>query len=167
MDRPKVFTLHYNLKNQLGRVVDTSVGGEPLVVLQGTGAIVKGLELALDGRQAGDIIEVTVPPTLAYGEHRPDLIQTVPRELFDGVEDVNIGMTFQTNSGDHAHVVKVTAIRGDQVEVDGNHPLAGITLCFEVELLDVRDATSEEMRTGYPLVHNLSGSDEIHKNSMN
>lgn len=150
MQKPRVYALNYWLKNRMGEVVDTSDGGEPLRFVEGAGRVVEGLEQALNGRSAGDRLEVTIPPELAYGEHRQDLVRTVSRSLFDGVEELAVGMTFQTNTGDERQVVKVVEVRGDMVRVDANHPLAGLTLYFDVEVLEVRDATEDEIASGQP-----------------
>mgnify|MGYP000200458231 CR=1 FL=1 len=153
-DLPKVYSINYNLRNAQGAVVDTSTGGEPLTFLEGTGQVVKGIEKALEGRSPGDVLDVTVPPELAYGVHNPAHLQEVPKSLFDGVEDVVPGMKFQTNTGEQTQVIKVVKVQGDTVTVDANHPLAGFTLYFDIELLAVRDATEEEVRLGYPVLSN-------------
>lgn len=150
-DSPRVYSINYNLRNAEGVTVDTSEGGEPLTFLEGTGQVVKGIEKALEGRKPGDFLEVTVPPALAYGEHNPDYVQVVSKSLFDGVESVVAGMKFQTNTGEQTQVVKVVAVQGDSVTVDANHPLAGFTLYFDIEVLAVREATEEEVRLGYPV----------------
>ncbi|WP_250657245.1 FKBP-type peptidyl-prolyl cis-trans isomerase [Alkalimarinus coralli] len=151
-DLPKVYSINYNLRNAEGVVVDTSSGGEPLTFLEGAGQVVKGIEKALEGRSPGDVLDVTVPPELAYGEHNPDHIQVVPKSLFDGVDDIVAGMKFQTNTGEQTQVIKVVSVSGDSVTVDANHPLAGFTLYFDIEVLAVRDATEEEVKLGYPVL---------------
>ena len=151
-DLPKVYSINYNLRNADGAIVDTSDGGEPLTFLEGTGQVVKGIEKALKGRSPGDVLDVTVPPELAYGEHNPVHVQEVSKSLFDGVEDVVPGMKFQTNTGEQTQVIKVVKVSGDKVTVDANHPLAGFTLYFDIEVLSVRDSTDEEQRLGYPVL---------------
>ncbi len=146
---PKVYTIDYRLKNEVGEVVDSSEGGEDLVFMEGAKQVVLGLEKALAGREAGESLEVTVPPELAYGLHRDDLVQNVHISQFDGVAELKAGMVFQTQSGEDRHIVKVVAIQGDQVIIDANHPLAGITLNFEVDVKSVREATDDELRQGY------------------
>ncbi len=106
----KVYSINYNLKNAEGVVVDTSKGGEPLTFLEGSGQVVKGVEKALEGRSAGDVLEVEIPPELAYGKKNVDYIQVVPKSLFDGVEELVEGMKFQTNTGEQTQVVKVVKI---------------------------------------------------------
>lgn len=151
MSNPFVFTVHYVLKNKLGELVDTSEGSEPLHFLQGSPEIIEGIQRAVSDRNVGDCLEVTIPPELAYGEHREELVRTVPRSLFEGVENLQTGMKFQTNTGDEAQVVQVVAIDGNLVKVDANHPLAGFTLYFDLEIVGKREATEDEVKRGHPL----------------
>lgn len=151
MQKPAVFTVHYVLKNKVGELVDTSEGSEPLYFLEGSPEIIEGIQKAVKDRNAGDCLEVTVPPAMAYGEHNPELIRTVPRSMFEGVENLQVGMKFQTNTGDTAQVVQVVGIDGNLVRVDANHPLAGFTLYFDLEIIGKREATEEEINAGYPL----------------
>ena len=150
MQEPRVYALNYWLKNRKGEVVDTSEGGEPLRFVEGAGQVVEGLERAVRDRAVGDRLEVTIPPELAYGEHRDELVRAVPRSLFQEVDELAVGMTFQTNTGEERQVVKVVEVRGDMVRVDANHPLAGFTLYFDLEVLEVRDATPDEVASGMP-----------------
>ncbi len=151
MQKPAVFTVHYVLKNKLGELVDTSEGSEPLRFLQGGAGVIEGIQEAVKDRNVGDCLEVTVPPAMAYGEHKPELIRKVPRSLFEGVENLQVGMKFQTNTGDEAQVVQVVGIDGNLIRVDANHPLAGFTLYFDLEIIGKREATDEEVAAGYPL----------------
>jgi FKBP-type peptidyl-prolyl cis-trans isomerase SlyD len=151
MQKPAVFTVHYVLKNKLGELVDTSEGSEPLRFIQGSPGVIAGIQEAVKDRQVGDCLEVTVPPSMAYGEHNPDLIRTVPRSMFEDIENLQVGMKFQTNTGDEAQVVQVVSIDGNLIKVDANHPLAGFTLFFDLEILEKREATDGEVAAGYPL----------------
>lgn len=151
MQRPAIYTVHYRLKNRLGEVIDTSEGGEPLTFLEGTPSVIRGIQEAVRGRGPGDCLEVTVPPEMAYGEPNPEYVRKVPRSAFEGVDNLQVGMKFQTNTGEEAQVVKVVAIDGNLVKVDANHPLAGFTLYFDLEILQVREATDEEVTAGVPL----------------
>jgi FKBP-type peptidyl-prolyl cis-trans isomerase SlyD len=151
MQKPAVFTVHYVLKNKLGELVDTSEGSEPLRFIQGSPGVIAGIQEAVKDRNVGDCLEVTVPPSMAYGEHNPELIRTVPRSMFEGVENLQVGMKFQTNTGDEAQVVQVVSIDGNLIKVDANHPLAGFTLYFDLEIIEKREATDEEVAAGYPL----------------
>lgn len=150
MQRPAVYTVHYRLKNRAGEVIDTSEGGEPLTFLQGSGSTIRGIQEAVKGRGPGDCLEVTVPPEMAYGEHDPELVRKVPRSAFEGIEDLQIGMKFQTNTGSDAQIVQVVGIDGKLVRVDANHPLAGFTLYFDLEIIQVREATDEELAATGP-----------------
>jgi FKBP-type peptidyl-prolyl cis-trans isomerase SlyD len=152
----KVVLIHYTLTDDAGKVLDSSSGGDPLAYLHGQGNIIPGLEKALEGRQAGDKLNVRVEPTEGYGVRDDALVQQVPRRAFGGASDVQPGMQFhaQTSQG-HARVVTVTRIQGDMVTVDGNHPLAGEVLNFDVEVTGVRDATAEELEHGH--VHGAGG----------
>jgi FKBP-type peptidyl-prolyl cis-trans isomerase SlyD len=152
----KVVLIHYTLTNDTGAVIDSSSGGDPLAYIHGQGNIIPGLEKALEGRQTGDKVSVKVDPAEGYGVRDDALIQSVPRRSFGGVAKIEPGMQFhaQTSQG-HTRVVTVTAIKGDMVTVDGNHPLAGENLNFNVEIAEVRDATAEEMEHGH--VHGPGG----------
>jgi len=150
-EKPDVFTVHYVLKNKIGELVDTSEGSEPLHFLYGSLDIIKGIQEAVKDRNAGDCLEVTVPPAMAYGEHRKDLVRKIPQSMFEGVENLKVGMKFQTSTGDNAQIVQVMGIDGNLIRVDANHPLAGFTLYFDLEIIERREATDEEIAEGRPL----------------
>lgn len=145
-----VVSIHYTLTNAAGETIDSSLQhGEPLAYLHGQGNIVPGLENALVGKVAGDKFDVAVDPEDGYGGHVDELIQEVPREAFQGVEELEPGMQFQADSGAGPRLFTITKIEGDMVTVDGNHPLAGQVLNFAIEVTDVRAATEEEMQHGH------------------
>lgn len=150
IDINTVVSLHYTLSNFNGEVLDSSSGQEPLSYLHGAENIVPGLENALTGKSAGDHFDVSITPEDGYGEIREDLIQTVDRSHFDGVDNIEVGMQFmaQTPWGEQPVVVK--DIEGDNITLDGNHPLAGQTLHFDIEVINIREASSEEVAAGYP-----------------
>ncbi len=150
-----VVSFHYTLTNSKGEVLDKS-DQEPLAYLHGGGNIIPGLEKALLGKKAGDKLVVTVEPAEAYGVRDDKLIQNVPRRAFQGIKDIKAGMSFtaQGDAGQPMRVV-VTRVSGDMVTVDGNHPLAGETLTFDVEITDVREASEEELAHGH--VHGVGG----------
>ncbi len=152
----KVVLIHYTLKNDAGSVIDSSSGGQPLAYIHGQGNIIPGLEKALEGKTTGDKVNVKVDPAEGYGVRDDSLVQQVPRRAFGGVSNIQPGMQFhaQTSQG-HTRVVTVTGIKGDMVTVDGNHPLAGENLNFDVEITEVRDATEEELSHGH--VHGPGG----------
>lgn len=149
IDKHTVVTIDYTLSNDQGEVVDTSSNSQPLAYLHGTGNIIPGLEEALEGKASGDEVQVSIPPEKAYGEHDEQLKQVVPRDRFEGVEQLEPGMQFQAQTEGGARIVTISAIDGDDVTVDANHPLAGETLHFEVAVRDVREATSEEIEHGH------------------
>lgn len=150
-----VATFHYTLTDDGGQVVDSSAGREPLTYLHGQGQIVPGLEQQMEGRQAGDKFDAQVAPEEGYGVHHPELVQEVPREAFQGVADIQPGMQFQGNGPQGVINVTVTRVEDDKVHIDGNHPLAGKTLHFAIEVTGVREASAEELAHGH--VHGEGG----------
>jgi FKBP-type peptidyl-prolyl cis-trans isomerase SlyD len=151
----RVVTIHYTLRNDASEVLDSSAGGEPLAYIQGHGNIVAGLEKALEGRRSGDRFSVTVPPAEGYGVRDPALVQRLPRRTLQGAGEIQRGMQFQARDQDGVRVFTVTAVAGDMVTLDGNHPLADQNLHFEIEIVDVREATAEELEHGH--VHGPGG----------
>lgn len=148
--RDTVAAIDYKLTDNDGQVLDTSEGREPLSYLHGAGNLIPGLESALEGQTEGDSLTVTVEPEEAYGERDERLVQQVPMAAFEGVEQVEAGMRFQaTDEQGQGRVVTVTEVEGDQVTVDANHPLAGQPLNFEVNVVEVRAATDEEIEHGH------------------
>ncbi len=145
----KVVSIHYTLKNDAGEVLDSSIGQQPLSYLHGRQNIISGLENALTGKKVGDKFNVDVPPEEAYGQRNEALFQELPREVFQGVENIEPGMQFYSETSEGVQMITVTKVEGDTVTVDANHPLAGQTLHFEVEVMEVRDATEEELQHGH------------------
>lgn len=150
-----VASFHYTLTDEAGTVIDSSRGRAPLTYLHGAGNIVPGLEKEMVGRRAGDSFDVQVSPEEGYGQPEPQLIQVVPREAFQGVDDLQVGMEFQAQTAQGPMSVAIAKIEGDSVTVDGNHPLAGKRLHFAIEVTDVRDASLEELSHGH--VHGEGG----------
>lgn len=150
-----VASFQYTLTNDAGDVLDSSEGREPLTYLQGAGNIVPGLEREMTGHVAGDKFNVDVAPEEGYGAYVDELVQVVPRSAFDGVNDLAVGMQFQAQTQQGPIAVVITEIEGDEVTVDGNHPLAGETLHFAIEIVDVRAASDEEVQHGH--VHGAGG----------
>ena len=153
--RDSVVTIHYTLKDDAGEVIDSSASGEPLAYLHGRGNIVPGLEKELTGRDVGDKVSVKVPPAEGYGEYDKDLVQSVPRRALRGIKDVRPGMHLHAQTEQGPRTVTVTRVAGDMVTLDGNHPLAGKNLNFDIQIEDVRQATEEELSHGH--VHGAHG----------
>ncbi len=145
-----VVTVNYTLTDDAGKVLDSSDGSKPMVYLHGAGTIVPGLEKALVGKGAGESLKVRVEPSDAYGELIPDGIKTIERSAFEGVDVVEVGMAFDAEApdGTEQHIV-VTKVEDDTVTIDINHPLAGVTLNFDIKILSVREATKEELEHGH------------------
>jgi FKBP-type peptidyl-prolyl cis-trans isomerase SlyD len=153
----KVVTLNYTLTDNDGNVIDQSQDSS-FAYLHGANNIIPGLENALAGKSAGDSLSVSIEPAQGYGERDPSKTQAVPRNMFPADTDIEVGMQFhaQGPNGEMV-VVTVVAAEADTVTVDGNHPLAGIQLNFAVEVMDVRDASAEELDHGH--VHGPGGHD--------
>jgi len=145
-----VVSVNYTLTDDAGKVLDSSDGTKPMVYLHGAGNIVPGLEKALVGKGAGESLKVRVEPAEAYGEKVPNGIKTIERAAFEGVDVVEVGMAFEAQApdGSSQHIV-VTKVEGDNVTIDINHTLAGVALNFDIKILDVREATKEELDHGH------------------
>jgi FKBP-type peptidyl-prolyl cis-trans isomerase SlyD len=151
----RVVTIHYTLKDDKGAILDSSAGGEPLAYIQGHGNLVSGLEKALEGQSDGATLAVVVAPADGYGVHDAALIQRVPKRSLQGSGEIKKGMQFQARTDDGMRLFTVTAIIGDMITLDGNHPLADQTLHFDVQIVGVRAATAEELEHGH--VHGAGG----------
>jgi len=145
----RVVSIHYTLKNDAGTVIDSSEEAEPLVYLHGSKNIIPGLERALEGKVADDTLQVSIEPTEAYGEYNKTLTQVVPSSMFQGVEKIEVGMEFQAQTEQGVEVIRIAAVDGDDVTIDGNHPLAGERLHFDVSVTEVRDASADELEHGH------------------
>lgn len=155
IEKNKAVTIDYTLTDPQGQVLDTSKGRGPLTYLHGAGNIIPGLETALEGKAAGENMVVTVPPEQAYGQKNPAMVQPVPRKMFQGVQDIQVGMQFQASGPGGTQVVTVVGVSPDTVTVDANHPLAGVELKFDVNVVAIREATEEEITHGH--VHGHGG----------
>ncbi len=145
-----VVTINYKLTDDAGNLLDSSEGSEPLAYLHGSGNIIPGLEKALTGKVEGDSLQVSVEPAEGYGEVIPELVQRVGRAAFQGVESVEPGMMFEAQAPDGSvQRIVVKEVEGDEVLIDANHPLAGVTLHFDVDIVGVREATEEELAHGH------------------
>lgn len=147
----RVVSFHYTLTDDAGEVIDRSPEGRPLSYLHGAGNIVPGLENALTGHVAGDELTVDVEPELGYGVRHEGLVQSVPKQAFQGVDAVRVGMQFRAQTEGGSLLVTVVEVGDEEVRVDGNHPLAGRTLHFDVRIDNVRAASDEEKQNGQVL----------------
>jgi len=151
MAQPRVVTIHYTLTNDQGEELDSSrvEGREPLSYVEGAQNIIGGLENALNEKNAGDQAKVTVSPAEGYGEKNEELVQPVPLSAFEGVDKIEPGMQFQAQTPGGPQVVRVVEVGDETVTIDANHPLAGETLHFDVEVVEAREATEEEQEHGH------------------
>lgn len=149
-----VVSIDYTLKDDDGNVIDKSDESRPLEYLQGFGNIIPGLESAMDGKEIGESIEVRVEPEEGYGVSKPEMIQVVPSDRFEGMEGgVQVGMQFHARTEQGGTIqVRVVKVENDEVTIDGNHPLADQALNFSVTVKEVRLATAEEIEHGHPHV---------------
>ena len=152
-----VVSINYTLKDADGKVLDSSAGREPLEYLHGSGNIIPGLESELAGMAVGDKKNVTVAPELAYGVKSDELVISVPRNNIEFEGEIVPGMRFHAQSPDgNVHAFTVVSADSETIKMDGNHPLAGVTLFFDVEVMDVREATKKEIAEGHPHMEGCS-----------
>lgn len=153
----RVVQMHYKLTDEEGNTIDTSEGQEPLAYIQGIGNVIPGLEDALEGKAKGEKLQVTIAPEDGYGPRVDEMVQTVAKEGFksDEGEELVAGMQVQIETNNGPSIAMVTKIEGEDVILDLNHPLAGVTLNFDIEVVDVRASTEEEIEHGH--VHGPGG----------
>ena len=156
MSAHRVVTFHYTLRDPAGRVIDTSAGGEPITYLEGSGMIIDGLDQRLRTSPVGTKATVAVPAKEAYGERDPGQVQRVKRSVLPVAGELQIGERFQAGEDRFAPIVTVVAVDGDDVTLDANHPLAGVDLTFDVEIVAARAATAAELTHGH--AHGADGT---------
>ena len=145
-----VVSIHYTLTDDDGETLDSSSGGDPLVYLHGASNIIPGLESALVGKRVGEQLAVTIAPEDAYGIVDPELVQVVPREAFEGIDEIEPGMEFEAQSPEgETELVVVQEVNDEGVTINGNHPFAGLVLHFDVTIEDIREATEDETAHGH------------------
>lgn len=150
IDQDQVVSLQYTLRGEDGEVLDASEKDDPLLYLHGHGNIIPGLERALTGKTVGYKGKVDIEPEDAYGLYDEDAIFEVARSAFPDASKVRAGNSFQmSNDKGEVRIVRIVKVGKDSVTVDGNHPLAGMKLFFEVEVVDTRPATKEELEHGH------------------
>ena len=146
--RHKTVTLSYELKNDEGEVLDRSAKDEPFAYIHGLSMIVPGLEKALEGKSAGDSISVRIEPEHGYGNRHEALVHDIPREKLKQLGELKVGMQMQVDTQAGPMILKIMSLDDETVTVDGNHPLANVHLNFSIDVIDVRDATPEEIAKG-------------------
>ena len=155
IEKNKVVSIDYTLKDDDGKILDTSEGREPLNFIHGNGHLIPGLEEALEGKTKNDKLNVAIPPEKGYGLRSEEMIQSVDKSNFDKDAQIEVGMQFQAQMDQGVQMFTVTKIEENKVTLDGNHPLADKTLHFDVDVKDVREATKEELEHGH--VHGPGG----------
>ncbi len=144
-----VVELNYKLTID-GELIDESEAGHPLAYIHGNGNLIPGMENALTGKSTGDKFSLTLEPKDAYGEYDDALSMKVDRSELSGIDNLEVGLQLEAEFPEGTKVATVKAIDGDEVTIDGNHPLAGERLNFEIEVVGVRAATKEELAHGHP-----------------
>ncbi len=161
ISKHSVVSLEYTLTDDQDEVLDQSDATDPLVYLHGTGALVPGLEQALEGKSAGETFQVSIAPGDAYGHRNEKWVQELKRSEFPEDEELEEGMVFQLKNGsEDPAILTIVELKDDTVTVDGNHPLAGMTLHFDVKVTEVRPATEEELEHGH--AHSGCGHEHGH-----
>jgi len=151
----KIVVMNYTLTSDDGEVLDQSDDGS-FAYLHGAQNIIPGLEDALVGKKAGDKLNVKVAPEDGYGERNAEMIQVVGKEMFESETEIEVGMQFNAEGPEgHPLMITVTAVEGNDITIDGNHPLAGVGLNFDVSIVEVKDASKEEIEHGH--VHGPDG----------
>jgi FKBP-type peptidyl-prolyl cis-trans isomerase SlyD len=146
-----VVAIHYTLTDEQGQELDSSREQEPLTYVHGMQGLIPGLERELEGREPGDQFATTVQPDDAYGELNPDLVQDVPLDALEGIDNLQVGMALQSQAPDGTvQNLRVDAIGDETATLNANHPLAGAVLKFDVSVESVREATAEELDHGHP-----------------
>ncbi len=145
IEKDTVVSIHYTLRDDSGDVIDSSKDRDPLDFIQGAGQIIPGIEKALEGRKSGEEMSVVVEPEDGYGKRDESLVYKLPREQFQDIGEIEVGMRFQVNDGDGQLLMNVAAVDEEGVVLDGNHPLADMRLSFDITVVNVREATKEEL----------------------
>lgn len=144
IEKNKMVKIHYTLKDDNGELIDSSIGKEALEYLHGVGMLIPGMEMQLEGKEKGEKFSAVIEPKNAYGEYNPQYVVDVPRDRFDVESEIQVGQKFQAETPAGPMLVTVTKVTQENITIDSNHELAGKTLHFDVEVVDVRDATEEE-----------------------
>ena len=156
-------SIHFGVAEVDGNSLDSTENGAPLEFIQGAGYLVPGLEAELAGKEVGDKFDVKLEAKDAYGEFQEELVQQVPRNLFEGVDVIEVGMSFQADTDQGPRTVEVTEVTDEMVSIDANHPLAGMALQFVGEVVAIREATEEELAHGH--IHQAGSSCGSHEHA--
>ncbi len=148
-EKDKAVSIEYTLKDDEGTLLDSSEDRGPLTYLHGAQNIVPGLESQIEGKAVGDQLTAVVEPEQAYGLRTDDLVEAIPRENLPDIPNLAVGMQLEAQTPEGIRIVLVTAMDDETVTIDANHPLAGETLHFDVTVVDVRDATADELEHGH------------------
>lgn len=148
ISKDSVVSIEYTLTDDQNEVLDSSEGTGPLEYLHGHNNLIPGLEKELEGKKAGDTFKTKIAPSDAYGEYQNELVVEVDRNQFPDDVEITEGMQFEAGGPDGSRVVTVTSVKDAKITVDANHPLAGETLHFDVKVVSIREATSEEKEHG-------------------
>lgn len=159
IEKNKVVSIHYTLKNDSGETIDSSEGKEPLVYLHGTGQLLPKLEERLEGAKVADSFDLKISAEDGYGEHNAELIQKVDKDNLKEIPKLEVGMQLQADTPQGKMILMITEINDDHVVLDANHPLAGVGLNFSVKVVECRDATKDELAHGHAHPH---GDDHLH-----
>lgn len=155
--KDRVVTIDYVLRDDSGKLIDSSAGAQPLAYLHGNENIIPGLERELEGKNPGDAFSCSVSPEDAYGDRDENLVFKVHKRDFGENVEVAPGMQFEAHGENGVQIVTVVGVNGDEVTLDANHPLAGETLHFDVKVVDVREVTEEELEHGHVHVEDDCG----------
>lgn len=155
-----VVSIHFGVSEVDGNALDSTENGVPLEFIQGSHYLVPGLEAELEGKQVGDKFDVELEAKDAYGIFQDELVQQVPRSLFEGVDEIEVGMSFQAETDQGPRSVEVTEVNDENVSIDANHPLAGMALRFVGEVVGIRVASEEELAHGH--IHPSGSSCDAH-----
>lgn len=150
-----VVSIHFGVAEVDGHALDSTENGAPLEYIQGSHYLVPGLEAELEGKEVGDKFDIKLEAEQAYGLFQEELVQQVPRSLFEGVDEIEVGMSFMAETEQGPRTVEVTEVTEDAVSIDANHPLAGMALQFVGEVVGIRAATAEELAHGH--IHQSGG----------
>jgi FKBP-type peptidyl-prolyl cis-trans isomerase SlyD len=155
IENKRVVQIHYTLKDHQGEILDSSAGKSPLPYIHGIGALIPGLEKQLLGRQAGDKFIAIVAPADGYGEYDEEQVFEVPASEFEGDDELELGMQIQLDTESGPAIATIVNMEEDVITLDLNHPLAGTTLNFDVEVVEVREATKQELDHGHVHTHGV------------